>query len=120
RYRGHLLNWYDTKTLRPLAPRYVSTVDSGNFLAALIVLKEGCAELADEPLVKPQQLSGLASVVELYRTSAAVLPDFEAGAGAAFERLRGLTSSLPSGPAGWWRLVNELQQVAIPEVDGRI
>ena len=30
RHRGHLLNWYDTRTLEPLSPRYVSTVDSGN------------------------------------------------------------------------------------------
>ena len=30
RYRGHLLNWYDTQSLEPLQPRYVSTVDSGN------------------------------------------------------------------------------------------
>ncbi len=30
RYEGHLLNWYDTSTLAPLLPRYVSTVDSGN------------------------------------------------------------------------------------------
>ncbi|GAE52154.1 cyclic beta 1-2 glucan synthetase [Xanthomonas arboricola pv. pruni str. MAFF 311562] len=30
RYRGHFYNWYDTETLVPLLPRYVSTVDSGN------------------------------------------------------------------------------------------
>jgi len=32
RYEGHLLNWYDVKTLTPLEPRYVSSVDSGNLL----------------------------------------------------------------------------------------
>ena len=32
-FEGHLLNWYDTQTLAPLPPRYVSTVDSGNFAA---------------------------------------------------------------------------------------
>ena len=30
RYQGHFYNWYDTRSLRPLAPLYVSTVDSGN------------------------------------------------------------------------------------------
>jgi len=30
RFRGHFFNWYDTRTLQPLAPQYVSTVDSGN------------------------------------------------------------------------------------------
>ena len=41
RYEGHLLNWYDTSTLAPLPPRYVSTVDSGNLAGALIALAEG-------------------------------------------------------------------------------
>src|SRR4029450_8638070 len=41
RYRGHLLNWYDTQTLAPLHPRYVSTVDSGNLAAALMCLAQG-------------------------------------------------------------------------------
>jgi cyclic beta-1,2-glucan synthetase len=36
RHRGHFLNWYDTRTLEPLSPRYVSTVDSGNLAACLI------------------------------------------------------------------------------------
>jgi cyclic beta-1,2-glucan synthetase len=38
RYEGHFLNWYDTQTLRPLHPKYVSTVDSGNLAASLIAL----------------------------------------------------------------------------------
>ncbi len=38
RHRGHFLNWIDTLTLRPLEPRYVSTVDSGNLAAMLLVL----------------------------------------------------------------------------------
>ena len=35
RYRGHLFNWYDTTTLRPLYPLYVSSVDSGNLAGHL-------------------------------------------------------------------------------------
>jgi cyclic beta-1,2-glucan synthetase len=38
KYRGHLYNWYDTRDLRPLEPRYVSSVDSGNLAAHLIAL----------------------------------------------------------------------------------
>ncbi len=41
RYEGHLLNWYDTQTLAPLLPRYVSTVDSGNLAGALVTLAAG-------------------------------------------------------------------------------
>jgi cyclic beta-1,2-glucan synthetase len=40
RYRGHFFNWYDTQTLNPLFPKYVSTVDSGNLVASLILLKQ--------------------------------------------------------------------------------
>ncbi len=40
KWHGHLYNWYDTRTLAPLEPRYVSTVDSGNLTGALIAVKE--------------------------------------------------------------------------------
>ncbi len=46
RHEGHLLNWYDTRNLSPLLPRYVSTVDSGNLAGALLALAEGCRRLA--------------------------------------------------------------------------
>ena len=39
-FNGHLFNWYSTTNLEPLEPRYVSTVDSGNLVAALIVVKQ--------------------------------------------------------------------------------
>ncbi|MBF7083236.1 glycosyl transferase family 36 [Desulfallas sp. Bu1-1] len=44
KWNGHLYNWYDTVTLKPLPPLYVSTVDSGNFAGCLITVKEGLAE----------------------------------------------------------------------------
>ena len=48
KYEGHLLNWYDTRTLLPLAPSYVSTVDSGNLAGALIALSVGLQDIAPE------------------------------------------------------------------------
>ena len=39
-FNGHLFNWYDTRTLEPLQPRYVSTVDSGNLAASLLTLRQ--------------------------------------------------------------------------------
>ncbi|MCL2508049.1 MAG: DUF3131 domain-containing protein [Oscillospiraceae bacterium] len=48
KHRGNLLNWYDTRTLRPLYPRYVSSVDSGNFLCSLVALKQGIMEYKNE------------------------------------------------------------------------
>ncbi|SMQ61055.1 Cellobiose phosphorylase [Bacillus sp. OV166] len=44
KWEGHFYNWYDTETLNPLSPRYVSTVDSGNLVGCLITVKEGLAE----------------------------------------------------------------------------
>ncbi|MCC6990501.1 MAG: DUF3131 domain-containing protein, partial [Acidobacteria bacterium] len=48
RHEGHLLNWYDTRTGAPLAPAYVSTVDSGNLAGALVTLAVGLRELAPD------------------------------------------------------------------------
>ncbi len=58
-YEGHLLNWYDTRTLEPLNPRYVSTVDSGNLIAALWVLQQGCHDVLRAPIIGPTGLRGL-------------------------------------------------------------
>lgn len=49
RHRGHFLNWYDTQTLLPLPPRYVSTVDSGNLCVHLLAVAQACRELAGGP-----------------------------------------------------------------------
>ncbi|HET9930897.1 MAG TPA: glucoamylase family protein, partial [Polyangiaceae bacterium] len=48
---GHILNWYETTTLRPLEPQYVSTVDSGNLAGYLWTLREAVGELATAPFV---------------------------------------------------------------------
>ncbi len=65
RYRGHFLNWYDTATLAPLHPRYVSTVDSGNLAASLIALAQGLLELEKRPQTFDQRLHGLADAARL-------------------------------------------------------
>jgi len=52
RYRGHLLNWYDTETLAPLHPRYVSTVDSGNLAASLIVIARAARAMESNPVLR--------------------------------------------------------------------
>ncbi|MCI8360594.1 MAG: hypothetical protein HFE86_04555 [Clostridiales bacterium] len=48
KWEGNLLNWYDTRTLEPLFPRYVSTVDSGNFICCLCALWEGLRDYERE------------------------------------------------------------------------
>jgi len=58
RHRGHLFNWYDTKTLDPLPPLFVSTVDSGNFVASLWTLQIGCKQLLEQPLLRSALAEG--------------------------------------------------------------
>ncbi|EHQ90074.1 GH36-type glycosyl hydrolase domain-containing protein [Desulfosporosinus youngiae] len=58
-WQGHLYNWYDTQTLAPLEPRYISTVDSGNYVMYLMTLKSGLAELLDKPVFDLQYAGGL-------------------------------------------------------------
>ena len=59
RHRGHFLNWYDTRTLQPLAPRYVSSVDSGNLVASLLVLRNALAVVDELPTIPIQASAGL-------------------------------------------------------------
>ncbi len=54
RHKGHFLNWYDTQTLAPLAPLYVSTVDSGNLSGHLLAVAQAC-------LGMPKETEGAAS-----------------------------------------------------------
>lgn len=65
RYRGHFLNWIDTSSLQPLPPGYVSTVDSGNLAACLIVLKHGCLGLSQQYVWRWQWWEGLLDTIEL-------------------------------------------------------
>jgi cyclic beta-1,2-glucan synthetase len=67
RYEGHFLNWYNTKTLDPLTPRYVSTVDSGNLIASLWVFERGCHDLLRTPLLSRSSLRGIADTLGVLR-----------------------------------------------------
>ncbi|VTM86613.1 Uncharacterized protein conserved in bacteria [Raoultella ornithinolytica] len=55
-FRGHLFNWYDTRTLAPLNPRYVSSVDSGNMAGHLLTLREGLSAMRYQPVLNSEQL----------------------------------------------------------------
>ncbi|NMB87789.1 MAG: hypothetical protein GYA17_05490, partial [Chloroflexi bacterium] len=65
RYRGHFLNWYDTRSLAPLPPRYISTVDSGNMAASLITLSQGFQAVLNRPVVRKERWLGLCDVLSL-------------------------------------------------------
>ncbi len=68
-FRGHLYNWYDTQTLQPLNPRYVSSVDSGNMAAHLVTLQAGLAQWKYQPVISPSRmLEGLRDTLLLIPT----------------------------------------------------
>lgn len=69
RHRGHLYNWYDTLSLKPLRPLYVSTVDSGNLAGHLITLKAGLTALPDEKVISAQLFLGLQDTLALLQDS---------------------------------------------------
>ncbi len=64
KYRGHLMNWYDVETLSALAPRVVSTVDSGNLAACLWATKQAALHFAEGFAVAPGTASRLRTVAE--------------------------------------------------------
>lgn len=63
RYKGHFYNWYDTHTLKPVKPYYVSTVDSGNLAALLMVLRQGILDMRKKPIADSSVLEALADTL---------------------------------------------------------
>jgi cyclic beta-1,2-glucan synthetase len=75
KFRGHFYNWYDTRDFRPLDPRYVSTVDSGNLAGHLIALANACRDWIDRPLVSARAFSGIRDSLSLACEARLALPN---------------------------------------------
>ena len=73
KYQGHFLNWYETRSLAPLTPAIVSSVDNGNLVASLWTLQQGCLHLLDRPLFQREVTEGLIDHLYVLAT-AGVLP----------------------------------------------
>ena len=65
RYRGHFYNWYDTQTLEPLRPQYISSVDSGNLAGSLLTFQAGLAEFKNQPVLSLSTFQGLRDTVQV-------------------------------------------------------
>ena len=77
RHRGHFYNWYDTRTLEPLLPMYVSTVDSGNLAGVLLTLAAGLNEMPEHKLLRGELFAGLCDTLDLIAQAApAAAPRF--------------------------------------------
>jgi len=88
RHRGHFLNWYDTETLAPLPPRYVSTVDSGNLAGHLLTLRQGLLALIDAPVLSPHTFDGLSDTLGVLEEERQRLRPGDAQLGDALNALR--------------------------------
>ena len=67
KHRGHLYNWYNTETLEPMFPLYVSSVDSGNLAGHLLTLAQGLRELEEDCIYKPVIFEGMLDTVQTMR-----------------------------------------------------
>jgi cyclic beta-1,2-glucan glucanotransferase len=65
KYRGHLYNWYDTRSLEPLHPKYISTVDSGNLAGHLITLEQGLLNVLNNKIATERVFDGLLDTVRI-------------------------------------------------------
>lgn len=65
KYHGHLYNWYDTKSMKPLWPRYISTVDSGNLVGYYWVIIESLKEYKSNPIIREVYIKGLVEALSL-------------------------------------------------------
>ncbi|HEY2420267.1 MAG TPA: glucoamylase family protein [Neobacillus sp.] len=64
KWNGHLLNWYDTRSAEPLLPKYVSTVDSGNFVAYLMVVRQGLLEWSKREADSQTQINNILGSID--------------------------------------------------------
>ena len=93
RYRGHFYNWYDTRTLKPMGPLYLSTVDNGNLAGFLLTLHSGLLELVDQDWSAAKMAAGLRDTLDVLQE----LPEQfrPAGANAALASLGKMLEQVP-------------------------
>jgi cyclic beta-1,2-glucan synthetase len=104
RFRGHFYNWYDTHDLRPLDPKYISTVDSGNLAGHLLALECICRGWSSEPVPAQVDVNGILDTLEQLQEVARVIGDDRRSygmsprqLGAAVDALRVSLRSIDSG-----------------------
>src|SRR5689334_22159574 len=76
RLHGHFFNWYDTKTLEPLLPQYISTVDSGNLAGHAIAVKQACVEFPESRVFDARVIEGLTDTINAIDADASALGSF--------------------------------------------
>jgi len=104
RYRGHFYNWYETRTLGPLLPQYISSVDSGNLAGHLLTLGAGLREQSEQRILGPRVFDGLRDTVDVLRH---LVPG-----NAALKRLKAELQVVPSSLRGAQKLLIQVAGAA--------
>ncbi len=124
RHRGHFLNWYDTRNLHPLQPRYVSTVDSGNLAASLLALGQGCLGLKKAPVLRWQRWQGLLDTIDVLDD---IVAQFKKSASEVvspmqvqWDHIRNKVLAVQNDPNQWAALLHRLEAEELPELDRRL
>ncbi|OPF58703.1 glycosyl transferase [Clostridium baratii] len=122
KYKGHYLNWYDTTTCEPLYPRYVSTVDSGNLLGYLYVLKETLEEYKNNPLIRREEIQSLKDTYKILNIKDNVniskyktIDDYKIILKNELEKVKMLEDEKDDEEYNYWinKLTNEIEQKLI-------
>jgi cellobiose phosphorylase len=111
RHCGHFYNWYDTETLQPLMPLYVSSVDSGNLAAFLITLRSGLRLLKDQPIVNSRVFAGLSDTLDVLKE--ACTEDFSNSPADFTEISRELAAANVSCPKSVFSVLQSLKKLII-------
>jgi cyclic beta-1,2-glucan synthetase len=121
-FNGHLFNWYSTINLQPLEPRYVSTVDSGNLAAVLIVLKQFTLRFAlnVQKTFEPRtgRYEGVRDTFRKFLQLAASDTEFENRNSAFLQQISELLNVHPTDTKHQERLLQELMSAVYGMPDG--
>jgi cyclic beta-1,2-glucan synthetase len=120
-YRGHFLNWIDTRSLGTLTPHYVSTVDSGNLAGSLLTLKQGCLTMKEREVFPPQRWQGFLDTVSLLEEAAGAVSNSNVvGIEEQVGNIRELVGDARDEPALWAACLEQLIGTDLPELDQRL
>ena len=122
-WRGHLLNWYETRHLEPLPPRYVSAVDSGNLAVSLIAFARACHAARKAPLFGVERWYGLedtlALLAEALRAPVAE-PAFGRRGQVLLDEIREAVAGAARDRGHWAQVLETLQDVLLPRLESEL
>ena len=107
RYNGHFYNWYDTRTLKPLTPLYISTVDNGNLAGLLLTLHSGLLELTEQSWSATRIIAGLRDTLGVLKEQSRI-----PGTASHFDALEKLLDENPQSPTGTIKMLDRMIDLA--------